>query len=131
LPSNFSKRKDGDRERLRKISKQVSNIFEINILSQNNFQTFCKYFGLLVLIKRREEFIEKPNKIIESRFYSKQFLFDKNMQGVKCMKMHKNKRTNKSKRGIFPGRYIPSFPKAHLKKNSRLSMLGLEQFDDA
>jgi hypothetical protein len=101
LPSNFSKRKDGDRERLRKISKQVSNIFEINILSQNNFQTFCKYFGLLVLIKRREEFIEKPNKIIESRFYSKQFLFDKNMQGVKCMKCTKIKEQTNLKGEFF------------------------------
>jgi hypothetical protein len=28
------------------------------------------------------------------------------MQGEKCMMMHKRKRTNKSKKGIFLGRYI-------------------------
>jgi hypothetical protein len=55
LPPNFRKKKGWrEGEKFRKIAKHVSNIFEINILSQNNFQTFCKYFGLLVLIKLRK-----------------------------------------------------------------------------
>jgi hypothetical protein len=36
------KRKDGDRERLRKISKQVSNIFQNLIYSQQLLEV-CKY----------------------------------------------------------------------------------------
>jgi hypothetical protein len=42
------------RERGQKF-RRISNIFEIPILSQNNFQTFCKSFGLLALIKLIED----------------------------------------------------------------------------
>jgi hypothetical protein len=60
-------------------------------------------FGILEICETTDS--KGMNRVIKKDFIPNNISFNKNMQGERCMMMHKNKRINKSKKGIFLGRY--------------------------